>query len=403
MVFISYAREDGDFVSRLESGFRNANIECWRDTGRIKTGDGVPSKIAAQIEKCTWFVAVLSENYVRKPFCQTELEMVWMREQREQKTIILPILADNCKVPFLIRHKAWTDMSGANFPNELPGLLSKITDPAGPGPLFDPEPDPGIGASLPNVEDAKLLLDRSIESKPLRMLLRTHLASERRPVAAIVKGFQEDDFDRFMERLVEVDAEWILNKTGGASGKPLGVPLYWPNEHACDARGLDALWMQVEQSLIEGVEPDASNETDVHNAVSHFSVVVAYCDVLVDCWNPVRAQLLDRLCKYWSRFPVGADQPVCLLLVNASIAKVRPKWSFLGMGQPPSMPKELQEAPFAHNELFPHKVPIELNLVESFYVKQWLSKVKRNPTPPLDEMIQNFESWPMRKVQAALP
>jgi formylglycine-generating enzyme required for sulfatase activity len=63
-VFISYARDDNDFVLKLTSDLAQRGVSVWLDTGSIRAGEAWRGSIVEAIENCTAFLIVLSPKSV---------------------------------------------------------------------------------------------------------------------------------------------------------------------------------------------------------------------------------------------------------------------------------------------------------------------------------------------------
>ena len=61
-IFISYAREDLEAVQRLKAGMDAAGLITWFDLDRLEGGDDYDHKIRANIQRCSFFVPVISAS-----------------------------------------------------------------------------------------------------------------------------------------------------------------------------------------------------------------------------------------------------------------------------------------------------------------------------------------------------
>ena len=61
-VFISYAREDLAAVQRIKAGLEAAGVTTWFDMDRLEAGDDYDRKIARNIARCSYFIAVISST-----------------------------------------------------------------------------------------------------------------------------------------------------------------------------------------------------------------------------------------------------------------------------------------------------------------------------------------------------
>jgi len=65
-IFISYAREDLPAVQRLKAAMDAAGLTTWFDLDRLESGDDYDRKIRANIQRCSFFVPVISATTQRR-------------------------------------------------------------------------------------------------------------------------------------------------------------------------------------------------------------------------------------------------------------------------------------------------------------------------------------------------
>jgi hypothetical protein len=65
-IFISYAREDLPAVQRLKSALDAAGLTTWFDFDRLEGGDDYDRKIRANIQRCSFFVPIVSATTQRR-------------------------------------------------------------------------------------------------------------------------------------------------------------------------------------------------------------------------------------------------------------------------------------------------------------------------------------------------
>jgi len=71
-IFISYAHRDSENVLPIITTMQNSGFRIWFDEG-IDPGTEWDNVIAAQIEKCNYFLAFVSQNYLASENCKDEL------------------------------------------------------------------------------------------------------------------------------------------------------------------------------------------------------------------------------------------------------------------------------------------------------------------------------------------
>src|SRR5262245_42876765 len=89
-VFVSYAREDSDFVDRLTTALVERGIPVWIDRADILGSDIWQAKISAAIEDSRAVIAILSPHIVDSEYVATELSLARDRYSRK----IIPILLE---------------------------------------------------------------------------------------------------------------------------------------------------------------------------------------------------------------------------------------------------------------------------------------------------------------------
>lgn len=97
-VFISYAREDLPAVQRIKAGLESAGITTWFDIDRLEAGDDYDRKIQRNIQRCSYFIPVISattqrrlEGYFRREWSYA---IDRARNMAEGALFILPVSID---------------------------------------------------------------------------------------------------------------------------------------------------------------------------------------------------------------------------------------------------------------------------------------------------------------------
>ncbi len=99
-VFISYNHKDSAFVDKLALELVRNNIKVWKDKWKITVGDSIINKIESGIICATYLIIVLSKNSVQSDWVRKELNAALIREVDDKKIKILPIIIDDCEIPF---------------------------------------------------------------------------------------------------------------------------------------------------------------------------------------------------------------------------------------------------------------------------------------------------------------
>ena len=110
-VFISYSRQDTDYVQSLAMALSKRGLNAWYDVG-IEGGDSWWRKIAQKIEGCAAFVVVMTPPAEESNWVEREILLA----EREGKPII-PMLLDGREFGMLINVQFY-DVRGGKMPIE---------------------------------------------------------------------------------------------------------------------------------------------------------------------------------------------------------------------------------------------------------------------------------------------
>jgi hypothetical protein len=102
--FISHSSRDQGFAEKLCVDLRDKGVNCWFAPEDLRIGDALRQRIEEEIRRTDKLLLVLSEHSVNSPWVQDEVEAALEREQRESRTVLLPIRIDNA---VMHTDKAW--------------------------------------------------------------------------------------------------------------------------------------------------------------------------------------------------------------------------------------------------------------------------------------------------------
>ncbi len=110
-IFISYSRTDGEFVKRLIADVINQGLNIWLDQRDIAAGQRWDRVIEQALQECDIFVVVLSPNSVASENVLDEISFAIQENKR-----ILPVLYQNCEIPYRIARVQFVDFRGEYEP-----------------------------------------------------------------------------------------------------------------------------------------------------------------------------------------------------------------------------------------------------------------------------------------------
>jgi len=108
-VFISYDYSDQWFIDLLTPILRDHRYDPLVINLLSQFGDKIYDRISVALRNCDHAVVVLSKSYTQSLWFEEELVALFMMEKAGRPNFILPILLDDCKVPGIIRSRAYAD------------------------------------------------------------------------------------------------------------------------------------------------------------------------------------------------------------------------------------------------------------------------------------------------------
>jgi uncharacterized protein YjbI with pentapeptide repeats len=93
--FISYSSQDDDFAQRLHADLQQKGVRCWFAPEDLKIGDKFRMRIDESIRVYDKLMVILSENSIRSPWVEEEVEAALEKERKHNKLALFPIRLDD--------------------------------------------------------------------------------------------------------------------------------------------------------------------------------------------------------------------------------------------------------------------------------------------------------------------
>jgi hypothetical protein len=139
-VFVSYSRDDREYVKRLVAHLRRAGLEIWVDD-EIHHGEAWVSVVSTRIDECAAFVVVMSPAADSSEWVRREIT----RAQGEGKPI-LPLLLAGRRPLLQVNELQYEEVDKGRMPSaEYVARLGAVVGTAAPPPT--PSPPPGRRAA----------------------------------------------------------------------------------------------------------------------------------------------------------------------------------------------------------------------------------------------------------------
>ena len=119
--FVSYSREDLDFVVRLAKDVKEKGARLWVDKVDIRPGQRWEAGIEAAVSACSRMLVVLSPAAISSRNVLAEASLA-IDDGKE----VIPVLYRDCKVPFRLRPLQYSDLR-TDYATGLTELLAVLT------------------------------------------------------------------------------------------------------------------------------------------------------------------------------------------------------------------------------------------------------------------------------------
>lgn len=107
-IFISYAREDGEFVLRLVRDLRAENADVWLDQLDIRAGETWDHVVEEALQSCAGLLVVLSPDSVGSRAVMDEVSFAL-----DENKWVVPVIHRECKLPFRLRRVQYADFTSS--------------------------------------------------------------------------------------------------------------------------------------------------------------------------------------------------------------------------------------------------------------------------------------------------
>jgi len=108
-IFISYSSRDKINVHRLAEDLELAGLTVWLDEWEILVGDRITQKIQQGLETSDFLAVWLTGHAVESGWVEREWQAKYGEEVNSGRTIVFPLLAEDCRLPVLLRDKRYAD------------------------------------------------------------------------------------------------------------------------------------------------------------------------------------------------------------------------------------------------------------------------------------------------------
>lgn len=132
-VFISFAKEDQAFAERLSAELVKRQVIVFFDQWELKVGNKLTERLTREINEAEYICIILSKasvgvlNSEDQRWFKREFELAIELEKRDGIDIILPVVIDDCEIPYELHDKVRSDFYIKGFDEGIKEILLAVS------------------------------------------------------------------------------------------------------------------------------------------------------------------------------------------------------------------------------------------------------------------------------------
>jgi hypothetical protein len=128
-IFISHSSRDKKAALGLATTLNFCAVDVWLDDWELEVGQSLADGIGKAMDESRFIAILITENYNKTIWTKTEYKKALAREQKEQRTVMLPIIVGEAEVPDFLEDKIYIDLRKEYFCGivKLVGMIHGLT------------------------------------------------------------------------------------------------------------------------------------------------------------------------------------------------------------------------------------------------------------------------------------
>jgi hypothetical protein len=109
-IFISHSSRDKPAATNLALTLNFCSVDVWLDDWELEVGQSLTDEIAKAMEDSRYIAILITENYNKTVWTKAEYKKALAREQKEKRTVMLPLIVGSAEVPDFLEDKIYIDL-----------------------------------------------------------------------------------------------------------------------------------------------------------------------------------------------------------------------------------------------------------------------------------------------------
>ena len=128
-IFISHSSRDKPAALRLATTLNFCAVDVWLDDWELEVAQSLSDEIAKAMNDSRYIAILITENYNTTVWTKTEYKKALAREQKENRTVMLPLIVGEAQIPDFLEDKIYIDLRTEYFAGitKLVGMIHGLT------------------------------------------------------------------------------------------------------------------------------------------------------------------------------------------------------------------------------------------------------------------------------------
>ena len=109
-IFISHSSRDKLAALHLAKTLNFCSLDVWLDDWELEVGQSLTDEIAKAMETSRFIAILITENYNQSVWTKNEYKKALSREQKEKRTVMLPLIVGEAQIPPFLEDKIYIDL-----------------------------------------------------------------------------------------------------------------------------------------------------------------------------------------------------------------------------------------------------------------------------------------------------
>lgn len=127
-IFISHSSRDKPAAMQLSNTLNFCGVDVWLDDWELEVGQSLTDELAKAMDESRFIAILITANYNNTVWTKTEYKKALAREQKEGRTVMLPLIVGEAEIPAFIEDKIYIDLRQNYFTGivKLVGMIHGI-------------------------------------------------------------------------------------------------------------------------------------------------------------------------------------------------------------------------------------------------------------------------------------